>query len=100
MANAREGWLWQYDRWFIEKEKEFIGKATEGFLANLGQGIKNIGMDIWNWFVPTIPDLIGYGAVATGVLVIFNSMASRGVVKPMGWFAGVSVLAVCILEAN
>lgn len=100
MTNVREGWLWQFDRWVIEKEKEIIGDVSDSFLRNLGNGIKNIGIDIWNWFVPTIPDLIGYGAVATGVLVIISTMAGRGVVKPIGLFGGITVLAICVLEAN
>ena len=100
MADGIKDLILRYDRWVIEKEKEMIGKASESFLRNLGNGIKNIGLDIWDWFVTVIPDLIGYGAVATGVFVIISTMAGRGVVKPMGLFGGITVLAICVLEAN
>ena len=100
-TNNNESWIWKYDRWVIETEKEYIYKPLgEKLLTNLGTGLKNIGVDIWNWFVPLIPDVIGYGAVATGVLVILSTLAGRGAIKPLGYFGGITVLAVCVLEAN
>ncbi|SER87009.1 hypothetical protein [Psychrobacillus sp. OK032] len=100
-AENNEHWIWKFDRWVIETEKEHIYKPLgEKIADNIGGGLKEIGIAIWDWFVPLLPDLIGYGAVAAGAFVIISSMAGRGVVKPLGIFSGATILAVCILGAN
>ena len=101
MASTSEHWIWKYDRWVIETEKEYIYKPVAKSIANnLRDGLTNIGVGIWNWFVSILPDLIGFGAVATGAFVILSSMGGRGVVKPLGIFSGITILAVCILGAE
>lgn len=97
MANTNEHWIWKFDRWVIEKEHEYIYDPMGRGISNF---FKNIGVASWEWFVNVLPDIIGFGAVATGALVIISSMAGRGMMKPIGVFAGVTILAVCILEAN
>lgn len=97
MTNTNEGWIWKFDRWVIDTEKELIYKPIG---ERIVEGFKGVVGYVWDSFVPIIPDLIGYGAVATGVLVILSTMAGRGAVKPLGYFGGVTVLAICILEAS
>ena len=97
MANTNESWIWKYDRWVIEKEHELIYRPLG---EKIGDAFKEIGMMAWDWFVDVLPSIVGYGAVATGAFVILSSMAGRGMMKPLGIFAGVTIVAVCILEAN
>lgn len=101
MVEVREGWLWKFDKWVIDTEKEYIYEPLrEKLLSNIGSGLKSIGIALWDMFIPLLPDLIGYGAIATGAIVILSSMAGRGLVKPLAVFSGVTILAVCILDAN
>lgn len=101
MANTSEHWIWKYDRWVIETEKEYIYKPlAKSFINNLKDGLTNIGTELWSWFVSVLPDLIGFGAIATGAFVILSSMGGRGVVKPLGIFSGITIVAVCILGAE
>lgn len=97
MMEVNEGWIWKFDRWVIETEKELIYKPIA---ERIGDGIKHIAVSVWDWFVPLLPDIIGFGAVATGVFVILSAMIGRGVVKPLAVFSGATILVACILEAN
>lgn len=101
MAKGNESLLPKIGRWVFEQDEnplyERIGASA---LDNIITGVKYLATTIWDWFIPVLPDLVGYGAVATGALVIVSTMAGRGVVKPLGYFGGIAVVAVCILEAN
>lgn len=47
--------------------------------------------------IEIIPDIIGYSALATGAFVILSSLVGNGIMKPLGYFAAVSIVAVSIL---
>lgn len=101
MANNSESLLRKFGEWLFEQdENPLYERAAASALDNIFEGAKYIGKAVWDWFIPVLPDLIGYGAVATGVLVILSTMAGRGAVKPIGYFSGITILAVCILEVN
>lgn len=59
----------------------------------------DIGRNVWEWFVHSIPDLAGYGTMAAGGAIILGSMVGRGgLMKPLAYLAGGLIVAVCILE--
>ncbi|GGA31509.1 hypothetical protein [Psychrobacillus lasiicapitis] len=100
-ANTSEHWIWKFDQWVIDTEKEYIYKPLgEKIANNLGEGLKDIGLIVWNSFVETLPDLIGFGTIAAGAFVIISTMFGRGMIKPLAIFGGVTILAAVILEAN
>jgi len=101
MAITKEGWYWEFDRWLVEKGKEnIVEPAADKVGETVGGVFKSIGLSAWEWFVEVLPDLIGYGAVATGVFVILSTMAGRGMIKPLAIFSGVTIVAVSILGAT
>lgn len=92
--------------WFNEgvadfERKHIIEPGNEFFKENIRTFLAETGRTVWDWFLQTIPDLVGYGTIAAGALVMLGSMVGRGgLLKPLGYLAGGVVLAVCILEAN
>lgn len=59
--------------------------------------IKDIALDAFKWFVALLPDIVGYSALAIGALVILSALVGNGILKPLGAFAGLSIVAVSIL---
>ncbi|MBU8908466.1 M23 family metallopeptidase [Desertibacillus haloalkaliphilus] len=87
---------------FLEKFNQFsdwvIGKETELVLKPFANFIQEVTTDIWMWFVANLPDIMGYGTIAAGVLMIFSSMVGKGgMIKTLAWWFGALILAICIL---
>jgi hypothetical protein len=80
----------QFSDWAIGKQVELIFKP-------LGLFLQQAAINAWHWFIVNLPDIIGYGTIATGVIIILSAMAGKGIIKPLGWYAGALILAVCIL---
>jgi len=83
----------QYNRfadWAVGKEVELVLKPIGSFLAD-------VSIATWRWFVLNLPDIIGYTAIGTGIFIILSAMTGRGITKPLGWFFGAFIVAVCIL---
>ncbi|MEK4418973.1 hypothetical protein [Bacillus sp. FSL K6-0268] len=75
----------------VETEIEFI-------LKPIGHFFKESGLLIWDWFVMNLPDIMGYGALLTAACIIIGAMIRKGgMMKPLAYFAGALIIAVCIL---
>lgn len=91
--------------WLMEKYNAFSGEVveaeTEFILKPIGSLLKNISVEVWEWFVINLPDIMGYTTMAAGAFVILSSMAGKGgFMKPLGWYCGALILAMCILSTQ
>ena len=76
--------------WFVGKEVDFI-------LKPLGAFLKACAVGAGKWFLSVLPDVMGYGAIVAGGVVILYAMAGAGYVKPLAVYAGLLIVAVCVL---
>lgn len=75
----------------------FVGNEVKHAVKPAGAGIKWIATNIWDWFVVNLPDIMGYGTILTGILVILSVMAGRGMIKPLAIYSVLLIIALCIL---
>lgn len=78
---------------------EWAQKQGDKFvLEPIGNTIKNIGSASWNWFVDSLPDIVGYCTLVAGGTIILSSMVgSGGIMKPIAVYAGLVIIAISIL---
>lgn len=80
-----------FSDWFVGKEVEFIVKPFMNFM-------RDVTTDLWQWFIFNLPDIMGYFTVGAGVFIILGAMIGKGgLMKPFGVWAGLMILAICIL---
>jgi hypothetical protein len=90
------GGNWLIDKW--NQAGDFVvGKEMELLFKPLGEFIQQAVIHSWHWFIVNLPDIIGYSAIGAGILIILSAMAGKGIIKPVGWFSGLFILAACIL---
>ncbi|MGO4890262.1 M23 family metallopeptidase [Anaerobacillus sp. MEB173] len=87
---------------FLEKFNAFsdwvVGKEVEFVFKPLGDFLKQVSIDTWNWIIVNLPDIMGYTTMAAGAFVILFSMIGKGgMMKPLGIYAGLLILALAIL---
>lgn len=96
VANMSGNHNWLVDKWnqagdwVVDRELELILKPIGAFL-------KELTIQTWHWFILNLPDIIGYTAIGSGVMIILSAMMGRGILKPLGWFMSAFILAACIL---
>lgn len=96
LASATEGLslMEKYNRFadkVIGKETELIFQPTAVWL---GDQLTALGQ----WIVANLPDIMGYGTILAGVLMIIGAMMSKGgMIKIIGGWAALMILALCIL---
>lgn len=77
--------------WASEQGNKYV-------MEPIGNFFKNVAMGTWNWFVEALPDIMGYGALATGAIIVLSSMTGNGgIIKPIAYYAGGLIVALCIL---
>lgn len=82
-------------------EQKMFEKGNQELLKPFGRWIKEVGTDLWVWFVDVLPDIAGYGIITTGVFVMISPLVcSSGMMKPLSYLAGGLILTVCILMTN
>lgn len=89
-------WLDRLNDWAdhaITAEKEHILNPTWAW-------IKDQLIDLGHWIVTNLPDLMGYGAVLAGALIILGSMTGKGIMKPIAYYAGSFFVSVIILSSK
>lgn len=74
-----------------------IGKEVEWIFKPLLDGFKWTAINLGEWIIINLPDIVGYTAVGAGIIVILSTMLGKGILKPLGWFFGVFIIATCIL---
>lgn len=70
----------------------------ELIIKPLGHFLRDFGQFLWEWFIFILPDLMGYGAVFYGVLIILGAMTSKGqMMKHLGRYGAYLIASTCIL---
>ncbi|CAM4187304.1 M23 family metallopeptidase [Paenibacillus alkaliterrae] len=87
-------WLNKLSDGVVGKEREVVQTVSNPVWA----WIKAQMIDLGHWFVANLPDIMGYGAILAAVCIILGSMAGKGgILKPLAIYAGLLILALCIL---
>lgn len=82
-------------------EQRMFDKGNEELTKPMGRWLKEIGTDLWVWFVDVLPDIAGYGVFATGAIVMLSPLvSSSGMFKPLAVMVGGLIVTVCILATN
>lgn len=97
-------WEWingkteQFEQRMFEKGNEVVTKPAA---ESIGGWFREVGSDVWVWFVGVLPDIAGYGVFATGAFVMISPLVSRGgMLKPLSIMAAGLIFTVCILGTN
>ncbi len=91
--------------WILDKYNNFaegaINAEMEWVLKPIGHFIKFLTLEMWEWFVANLPEIMGYTTMAAGVFVILSAMVGKGgMVKTLAWYFGFFILATCILAGQ
>lgn len=92
--------VWEWINGKIERiERDLIIDPGNEFIATKGvEYLERVGERLWVWTVEVLPDIMGYGTMVTGAMVILGSMVGRGgIMKPLGYLSGGVILSLCIL---
>lgn len=95
--------MWNWFNGKVEdfEQKHIIEPGNEFLTNKLGTALVELGSDLWTWFVGALPDIAGYGVVATGAFMMVAPIADRGgMLKPLGFLSAGLILSVCILTTN
>lgn len=75
-----------------------VGKEMEWIFKPVGEFMVDIVGELGHWFILNLPDIMGYGALVTAGFIMIGSMTNKGgMMKPLAYFAGGLILAICIL---
>lgn len=72
-------------------------KVDHPIISWIGHQISSFWHD---FFVPNLPDVMGYATLAAGALIILSSMTSHGILKPIAVYTGLLITSVCILSGK
>lgn len=96
MSGSIESGNWLMDKWNVAGDW-VVGKETEFLFKPLQNALQDGLVSFWNWFIINLPDIMGYGAVLAGIMMILSAMAGKGIIKPAGFFGGALIVAISIL---
>lgn len=75
-----------------------IGAEVEMILKPIGLFLQESLIQFGHWFIVNLPDIMGYGAMLAGICIILGGMFGKGgMMKPLAIYAGMLILALCIL---
>lgn len=82
-------------------EQRMFDRANGEFTKPFGEWAKETVIDLWDWFVGVLPEIAGYGVLATGAFVMISPLVTRGGIgKPLGILAAGLAVTVCILTTQ
>lgn len=95
MSGGSHNWLLDKYNHFadhvIEKENYMLLQPFLGML-------KELCRELWTWFLANLPDLMGYGTILAGAIIIIGAMIGKGgLLKSLAIYAGGLILSICIL---
>lgn len=79
---------------------QYNPKAEDGswFWDWVGSQLQSGLLHMWNWVVLNLPDIMGYATIGAGIFIILGAMIGKGgMMKPLSIYAGLLILAICIL---
>jgi hypothetical protein len=81
----------QASDWIIGKEAKYVFKPVGG-------GVQDVALSMWHWLIVNLPDIMGYGTILFGALIILSSLTGKGrLIKIAGLYGGLLIIAICIL---
>lgn len=79
------------EKYIIEPGNKFFEEVVLDFF-------KKGFIGLWDMFIKVLPDLVGLGAMVVGGFIIIGVMIGRGgMMKPMAYLSGGTVLALCLI---
>ena len=91
-------WEWFAERGKVNQYSESIKNGDHPFWNWIQSELHTLFLDMWSWFILNLPDIIGYLTIGAGIGIILSAMIGRGgLMKVLGWYAGIVILAICIL---
>lgn len=80
-----------FSDWLIGKEAQIVVKPA-------ASGIEDIILSTWHWIVVNLPDIMGYGTMLFGALIILSSLLGKGrLIQIAGLYGGLLIIAISIL---
>ena len=91
-------WDWFIERGKVNQYSESVKNGDHPFWNWIQSELHNVFMDMWSWFILNLPDIVGYLTIGAGIGIVLSAMIGRGgMMKVLGWYAGIVILAICIL---
>lgn len=84
------------DRWVEDLDR----KLNLQIKNSISEMVTRVFEATHEWFIGVLPDLVGYGTLATGAAVIGYSLAGQGMMKPLGIYSCVLIVSLCILAGT
>lgn len=82
-------------------EQRMFDRANEAVSQPFGEWVKGTVIDLWDWFVNTLPEIAGYGVMAAGAYIMISPLiGTGGLGKAIGVTAGGLTVTVCILATQ
>lgn len=94
-------WEWFQNRGSVNQYSEAAQNGENPFWIWIQSQLHEIGVNMWQWFILNLPDLMGFVTIGAGALIIFGGLLGKGgALKVMGWYSGILTVAYLILGGN
>jgi|SRR5690625_252930 len=82
-------------------EQRMFERGNQELMKPIGSWVKGGLQDLWAWFIDVLPEIAGYGVMATGAFIMIAPLVSRGgLMKPLSFMVGGLIVTVCILATQ
>lgn len=82
-----------------EVDKEIANDVASTIGENMTNAISELAVNVWNFIVTWMPDIVGYSALFCGGLMMLSGLLGYRVTKPLGTFAAVLTVGSLIRGA-
>lgn len=100
-AAEKSGGFFEGIKSFFENGR--VDQYQEGpdtFWAWVGDKLGEFLIFIWDWFVLSLPDIMGYITILAAIAFVLSAMVSgKGMIRTLALYAGLLILALCILAS-
>lgn len=91
-------WDWFAQRGKVNQYNDSVKSGENPFWNWVQIELHDLLSSMWSWFILNLPDIIGYLTITAGIGIILGAMIGRGgMMKVLGWYAGILIIAICIL---
>lgn len=98
-VEEKVGWFTElkrsYGEWSYDIEKKYLFEPMGEGAVN---ALKPVGASLWEWFIYVLPNMVGLGAIASGVMIIVGSMSgTTAMMRPLTYLGSGIITAICVL---
>lgn len=94
-------WNWFQNRGSVNQYSEAAQNGENPFWIWMQSQLHDIGVDMWQWFILNLPDMMGFLTIGAGALIILGGLTRKGgALNIMGWYSGILTIAYLILGGN